>query len=287
MSGHITLKRGDNDKTATWGGSKLKDAPPYTVENLQKDLKTVGAATTSPDADFGKGTEKSLKIFQWVCGNLTACIKNSSHFSTIKNTAISPTGKLDETTLKELKKWVVDKQTVTGDLVRVTFDSLTNIEAGSGFKKLGSTKVFASELVISKAAVSLIKDLNAEAKKKSVTIKINQAFREHGTKVTGAVVPPATKSQHLIGHALDCNIVDGNNWNNSATFKQKKETKNAKDIIAALKKVGFRWGGDFSRVDTPHFDKKLDCSLFDYDAKFYLNQRAISENHAIPKETMS
>ncbi len=287
MSTHVELQRGDNDKATTWGGSKLKDAPSYKVEDLQKDLKTIGASTSDPDGDFGKNTEKSLKIFQWVCANLTACIKNSARFTITKNSSICITGKLDETTLKELKKWVTDKQSVTGDLVRITFESLSNIESGSGFKKLGSTKVLTGEFVISKGATTLLKDLNAEASKKCVTIKINQAFREHGTKVTGAVVPPATKSQHLIGHAIDCNIVDGDNWNNSATFKSKKETQNAKDIISALKKSGFRWGGDFSKVDTPHFDKKLDSTLFDYEAKFYLNQRSISENHAIPKETIS
>lgn len=63
-------------------------------------------------------------------------------------------------------------------------------------------------------------------------------------------------------------------------------TQNAKDIIAALKKLGYRWGGDFSKVDTPHFDKQLDSNLFGYDAKFYLNQRTISENHPILKEVI-
>ena len=65
-----------------------------------------------------------------------------------------------------------------------------------------------------------------------MTIKVNQAFRQHGVKVTGAVVTPASKSQHLIGHALDCNMVDGTSWNKSADFIAKKETQNAKDIIA-------------------------------------------------------
>jgi len=74
-------------------------------------------------------------------------------------------------------------------------------------------------------AKNLLTEFNEKAKNKSVTIKINQAFREHDVKVTGAVVTPASKSQHLIGHALDCNIVDGSSWNNSSDFKNKKQTK--------------------------------------------------------------
>lgn len=283
MDKHTELKRGDNDKTNTWGGSKLKAAPSYTVAQLQADLKSVGAATAEPDGSFGSGTEKALKIFQWVCSNLDSCIKNGARTSRVKTSAITVSGTLEEATYVELQAWVKDKIIVSGDLVRVNLDSFSNIEAGAGFKKIGSAKVFSGEAVISKSVLGLLKTLNEQAKKKSVTIKINQAFRVHGVQVTGAVVTPANKSQHLIGHAIDCNIVDGSSWNSSANFKQKKETQNAKDIIASLKKAGYRWGGDFTKVDTPHFDKKLDATSFAYDAKFYLNQRSVTEGHDIPK----
>ncbi len=38
----------------------------------------------------------------------------------------------------------------------------------------------------------------------------------------------------------------------------------------------FRWGGNFSNVDTPHFDKQLSANSFDYDAKFFINQKQLS-----------
>ncbi len=280
----VELKRGDNDASKKWGGNLLKKTPDYTVKDLQKDLKAVGTFTDIENGIFGPKTENALKIFQWVCANFDKCVKNKTAVVRVKKASILANGVLNKATNGELKIWVKNSQAVTGDLIRVPFSDLTNIEAGASFKKLSSIKVLKDEIVISKEAKKLLKDLNESAKNKSVTIKINQAFREHGIKVTGAVVPPASKSQHLIGHALDCNIVDGASWNNSSDFKNKKQTQNAKDIVKNLKKVGYRWGGDFIPVDTPHFDSKVDSAIFAYDAKFFLNQRMISEGHDISKD---
>jgi Putative peptidoglycan binding domain. len=284
MDTHIELKNGDTDTGKKWGGTVLAETPAYTVTELQKNLKSVGTFTTAENGIFGPQTEKSLKIFQWVCANMTVCIKAKARATRLKTSNILASGKLDKSTYDELAVWVKDSKKVTGDLIRVPFSGLSNIEAGPSFKKTGSTKVQAGELVMSSGAKALLTKLNEKAKEKKVTIKINQVFREHGVKVSGAVVPPASKSQHLIGHALDCNIVDGDSWNNSTNFKNKKQTQNAKDIVKALKDAGYRWGGDFTKVDTPHFDSKLDSATFPYDAKFFLNQRMVSENQEIPKE---
>ena len=120
-----------------------------------------------------------------------------------------------------------------------------------------------------------------------MTIKINQALRLHGVEVTGSVVPPASKSQHLIGHAIDCNIVDGKSWNSSKDFKKKLQTENAKKFIKAMKLKSYRWGGNFSKVDSPHFDSQLNADTFDYDAKFYLNQKQLSSGAPIEKQLIT
>ena len=284
MDALVQLKRGDNDASKRWGGNTLATAPAYTVKALQQDLKAVGTFTDTENGIFGPKTEKALKLFQWTCANIDKCLKNNTATTRTKKATIKVSGVLDKASNDELQLWIKNSQAVTGDLIRIPFSDLTNIEAGPSFKKLSSAKVFKDEIVISKEAKKLLTDLNGQAKDKSVTIKINQAFREHGVKVTGSVVAPASKSQHLIGHALDCNIVDGGSWNNSSDFKNNKQTKNAKELIAALKKAGYRWGGDFTPTDTPHFDAKLDAATFAYDAMFFLNQRMISEGHDIPKD---
>lgn len=125
--------------------------------------------------------------------------------------------------------------------------------------------------------------MNDSAKELGLSIKVNQAFRIHGVKVTGSVVPPATKSQHLIGHAIDCNIVDGDKWNTSSDFKNNKQTSKAEKFIKAVTKGGFRWGGNFVQKDSPHFDKQLIANSFDYEAKFFLNQDQLSSGAPIEK----
>lgn len=286
MIKYIELKTGDNDKRKKWGGKVRLEAPDYTIDDLQKDLKSVGVYHNRVDGDFGRKTEMALKIFQWTCANIEASIKNGIKFARLKNISIIVTGKLNKPSLDELSAWVSGKQVTTGDLIRVSFSSFTNIEAGSGFKKINSAKVATGEMVISTMALPLLKEMNKIAKAKDITIVVNQVFRELGVAVTGAVVSPAKKSQHLIGHAIDCNIVDGSNWNNSATFKSKKETQKAKDFIKEIKAEGYRWGGNFSKADSPHFDNQLEASSFAYDAKIYLNQYTISKGQDILKVSL-
>lgn len=284
MTTYVELKRGDNDKSKKWGGKTLENPPKYLVKDLQEDLKSVGVFISTANGVFGPKTEKALKLFQWVCAKMTHCLKDKKHHSRVKTTKILIDGSLNLDTYNELTQWIKDKKEVTGDLIRISFSDLSNIEASPNFKKISSAKVFKTELVISKSAKKLISDINNKAKNQSVTIKVNQAFRENSVKLTGAVVTPAKKSQHLVGHAIDCNIVDGDNWNNSTSFKNKKETEGAKKLITALKKQDYRWGGDFTPIDSPHFDLKLDNTTFSYEAKFFLNQRMISLNHEIRKE---
>ncbi len=133
--------------------------------------------------------------------------------------------------------------------------------------------------------IKYLESANKKAKELLLGIKLNQTMRVNGVPVTGSVVTPASKSQHLIGHALDCNIIDGDNWNSNKAFKDKKESTNAKKFIEAMKTKGLRWGGDLSDVDTPHFDKQVPASSMDYDYKYFFNQRMISEKQNIPLKT--
>ncbi len=284
MSNVTELKRGDNDKRSTWGGSKQTTAPAYTVRLLQTDLKIVGVYSDTIDGGFGKNTEHALKIFQWCVKNSNTIVKNNALIAYTPSPTTALTGKYDPPTATKLNNWVTNKYKVTGDLVRISTPSLSNIELGTAFKHIGKPIVNKSDFVISKSAFQMIQLMNTTAKSLKLIIYINQALRLHGVKVTGSVVPPASKSQHLIGHAIDCNIVDGGSWNSSKDFKKKKQTANADNFIKAIKKGFYRWGGDFSNTDTPHFDKQLNANTFDYDAKFFLNQKQLSSGDPIEKQ---
>jgi hypothetical protein len=108
---------------------------------------------------------------------------------------------------------------------------------------------------------------------------INQSFRVHSIPPSGAVVPPANKSQHLIGHAVDLNISDRGTLNSSAMFEQGNETDNADEFIAAVKKSGVRWGGDFKASDPVHFDDLVNPQGEDYGMIFFFAQHCYDEDH--------
>lgn len=286
MTTFIELKLKDNDKNKTWNGKKSETAPAFTVTNLQTALKALGTYVYKVDGDFGAKTVNALKLFQWNSSNIGTYIKNKASTKNAAQKTLAITGSLNQKSYDEIILWEKEKRATTGDLVRVKSGTITNIEPSTAFSKITSSKVLKDELVVSKKAIDLLKTLNKNAKDKKLTIKVNQAFRVHGVKVANAVVTPANKSQHLIGHAIDCNIVDGSNWNTAANFKKGKESQNAKDFIKLVKKESIRWGGNFTDTDTPHFDVLLSSTTFAYDAKFFFNQRSISLDQPIPVETL-
>ena len=287
MNDSLELRRGDNDRRNIWGGKKQTATPSYTVKNLQTDLKSIGVYTEAVDGGFGKFSEKALKLFQWVLANSNNAVKNKSLIKQTTNPTLTITGRLDPVTASSLQTWIKNKLSAIGDLVKVDTTKLDNISLGQGFRHIAKPRVKSTDLLISIQALGMIKLMNETATKFGLRIVINQSFRLNNVKVSGAVVPPASKSQHLIGHAVDCNIVDGGTWNNSTDFKNHRQTTNAEKFIARMKKASHRWGGDFARVDTPHFDKQLDASSFSYDAKFYLNQKQIASGAPIEVQTIS
>ena len=101
----------------------------------------------------------------------------------------------------------------------------------------------------------------------------------HLTAAEGAIVTPATHGNHLVGHALDGDIVDntGVQWNSEKleTFAPESpnfntdvwaDNKGIDSVFQLIKSVRqsdvLRWGGDFhatppKKPDTVHFDDGL------------------------------
>lgn len=284
LYGGYTLKKGDNDNKNIWSGKHLTTTGNY-VNLLQTDLKNIGVYLAKVDGDFGKKTHDAVKRFQWNAKNITSRLKSKIITQVAKSFTDKIDGVVGNNSKKELAIWNDKHYNVTGDLVRVKEDKFSNLLLGDGFKVISHPTINSGELVVSSVMVAFLKQANEKAKDLSLNINLNQTMRVNGIKISSAVVTPASKSQHLIGHAIDCNIVDGDNWNSSKTFKEKKESENAKKFIAAMKEKGMRWGGNFSKVDTPHFDKQVLSSSFDYDCKYFFNQIMISEKQNIPFKT--
>lgn len=101
--------------------------------------------------------------------------------------------------------------------------------------------------------------INDYAKKSNIKIFVTHSFRANGQKITGTVVSPASKSNHLVGHAIDFNISLKGKLYKSKDLKKSNsgnwpnEIKGFIDSIKNDKEL--RWGGEFN--DPVHIDIPL------------------------------
>lgn len=97
--------------------------------------------------------------------------------------------------------------------------------------------------------------MNDIAQKYNITVVVNSSYRVD-TNVHGAIVTPATHSNHMIGHAIDCNLQLNGVLYNSVKMQADKGV--VKQFINEVKATaGMRWGGDFGKPDPVHFDDGL------------------------------
>ena len=155
-----------------------------------------------------------------------------------------------------------------------------NIERAGTFTTLIYPSAAGDEVLVS-GDFGGLDILDRVAGQQKVQLRLNQTFRVRGVAPHGAVVAPATRSQHLVGHAVDLNIVVGATVVTSGLLNSPKAPKEAMALVDAVKKQGLRWGGDFRAVDPPHFDQPVPLPAENYDMNFFFCQRAYAEMHAL------
>ena len=86
---------------------------------------------------------------------------------------------------------------------------------------------------------------------------VTSAFRKETDVIHGAVVNPATMSNHKVGHAIDGNLqhIATGEWFNS--LKMGDKTGIDQQLIEAITAHGVRFGGNFRKADNVHFDDAL------------------------------
>lgn len=115
--------------------------------------------------------------------------------------------------------------------------------------------------------------VNQFAKKSKVKIFITSSAREPGRSVSGAIVKPASRSNHLIGHAIDMNLQSKSGFYNSKKLKKSQFSKLPKEIKQFINLIRedseLRWGGDFRKEDPVHIDDNLNnANPKRWDSKF-------------------
>jgi uncharacterized protein YgiM (DUF1202 family) len=107
----------------------------------------------------------------------------------------------------------------------------------------------------------LLDRLNDLAGACGVEIHVTSSFRDPDRAPSGAIVPPATRSNHFVGHAIDMNVSSPSGFFNSATLKRANLAALPTEVRDFIQKVrddsDLRWGGDFSPEDPVHIDDGL------------------------------
>lgn len=103
--------------------------------------------------------------------------------------------------------------------------------------------------------------LNQYAADCRVQIYVTSSAREPGRTVSGAIVPPAGRSNHLVGHAIDMNLQSASGFFNSTKLKRSNFDNLPNEIRELLQRIRddevLRWGGDFNKEDPVHIDDNL------------------------------
>jgi hypothetical protein len=117
------------------------------------------------------------------------------------------------------------------------------------------------QILVHKTFLSAMRRLDTYSQATNVTVIITQSYRHPEATSRGERVPPARRSNHLAGHAVDFNIRYKATVFRFADLRLGQHTDLPSDIKAFLEMVrhdpALRWGGDFRQEDPIHIDDGL------------------------------
>lgn len=114
------------------------------------------------------------------------------------------------------------------------------------------------EVRVDRDFVPVLEKVAAFADMSALKVWVTSSMRQLNEQVKGAIVRPATKSCHHIGHAIDMNLLhDGTLYNSKKLARRNHGAlpENIKDFFALVRAdETMRWGGDFTVQDPVHID---------------------------------
>lgn len=126
--------------------------------------------------------------------------------------------------------------------------------------------------------VPMLKKINEYAEKADVYIHVTSSFRT-SSNVRGAIVKPATRSNHMAGHAIDMNVLYDNKRRSANSKELAKYPSVAEPVRRFIKSIkddpALRWGGDFRVKDTVHIDDGLNSNTQKWDKRYQAMQKAV------------
>lgn len=126
--------------------------------------------------------------------------------------------------------------------------------------------------------IPLLQKVNQYAIDADVMLYVTSSFRKTA-KVKGAIVTPAEKSNHMIGHAIDMNVDYGKGYSSRCNSACLKATNKNRPVAVTnfIKKIqedeDLRWGGDFNTADPVHIDDGLNVkNAAKWEGKYQITQ---------------
>ncbi|PCJ94419.1 MAG: hypothetical protein COA50_11700 [Flavobacteriaceae bacterium] len=122
-----------------------------------------------------------------------------------------------------------------------------------------------------------LEKINTYAKQAKVHVFVTSSFRT-STNVRGAIVKPATRSNHMAGHGIDMNIIYGNDQfaNSKVLNKYPSVAEPVRRFIKfILDDPSLRWGGEFRIKDVVHIDDGLNKNRNKWDERYQAIQQAV------------
>lgn len=122
-----------------------------------------------------------------------------------------------------------------------------------------------------------LEKINEYATQANVRVYITSSFRTT-TNVQGAIVKPATFSNHLAGHGIDMNVIyHGDQWANSSVLNKFPNVPAPvrQFIEAIMNDPSLRWGGTFNVKDVVHIDDALNQNRPAWEKRYKAMQKAV------------
>ncbi|MBC8756596.1 peptidoglycan-binding protein [Kordia sp. YSTF-M3] len=125
--------------------------------------------------------------------------------------------------------------------------------------------------------VPALEKINKYAEQADVIIHVTSSFRTT-TNVQGAIVKPATFSNHLAGHGIDMNVRYGNGKfaNSKVLAKYPNVPAPVKQFLSSIiNDPELRWGGLFNTKDPVHIDDHLNKDRAVWRKRYEAMQKAV------------
>jgi hypothetical protein len=122
---------------------------------------------------------------------------------------------------------------------------------------------FEGECYVDEEFAPLLDQMNIIAIKHNMIVIVTSSGRKD-TNVKGAIVTPAKMSNHLVYHAIDCNVknkITGEYYNS----KKMGDGTGADEIFLedVDRNTDLRWGQAFNTPDSVHFDDAINVKRLD------------------------